>query len=961
MSKQAVKFGGTGQTTTTSAFNNISPVTTTGDLIYGSASSINSRLAIGSTGQVLTVVGGIPAWATPSSSGTSSFSSIGILNQGARIKPATQVASTSGAAITFTSANAAFDQGNFIGTNQITIPVAGLYLLSANALYASASSQATDYLYIGYKKNGGAAVNFAYCTGASGAQQFFADGSIADNFAAGDVITFVTTSVAGANISGINLEISQLANEQGAGSTAYINKGVRILVPSQATNFSNMTFTSGNATYDQNSFSTTANKITFVKGGLYLINAVVQYSGTGQTNDFLYLGYTINGAGGKNIAAGTGGPVANPIISGSVVYNATPGDFLQVFAGSQVAGTINPSYLTVTELQPGSGSNGSGTNLGVFVNPATQATSTSLGTITFTSANAAFDQSSFSATANQITVQNSGLHFLSISAQYNIFTGSNQITTTWMKLFYTVNGGTAIPLGSCYGANTVANMYAAGSAIDYFNAGDVIRFQQQSEANRGSALQQTYISFGEVSGAPNVAVNASTGLFTTSVTTPSHIITGASTGTLTHQYPSTASSATLTWPAGNSTGNQLLQNNGSGTLSWVTVTPGSSSGVSGAVQFSGGSGAFSADDATFHWDNTNKRLGILTNTPNFMLDLSNWTSVSGAHSIALGSNAGTATPRTTSVGIAGPNPSFSHPAYTGQGASINQNDTAICFTTKNSSGDGQIDLYTFNSAGNTRSRLSIATDGTATWDKYQSAGVALFDAAGVMSSLASGTSGNFLKSNGTTWVSSALPVPTKQVFTSGSGTYTLPSGCKWIRVRALGGGGAGGGSNGGVAAGGGGAGGYTEEIITSPSGTYAYAVGAGGTVNANGAGGTGGNTTFGSSFLVANGGVGGDGGNGSGAVNGGSGGTASGSTTLNVQGNPGSSAFGATLAAAEDIGGQGAGGPWGGGGKSPITNNSDGVAATGYGGGGSGSGGSSGAARNGGAGFGGIIIVEEYY
>jgi hypothetical protein len=40
--------------------------TTTGDILYASAANTPSRLGIGSTGQVLTVSGGIPAWATPS-------------------------------------------------------------------------------------------------------------------------------------------------------------------------------------------------------------------------------------------------------------------------------------------------------------------------------------------------------------------------------------------------------------------------------------------------------------------------------------------------------------------------------------------------------------------------------------------------------------------------------------------------------------------------------------------------------------------------------------------------------------------------------------------------------------------------------------------------------------------------------------------------------------------------------
>ena len=42
------------------------PMTTTGDTIYSSSGSTPARLAIGSTGQVLTVAGGVPTWATAS-------------------------------------------------------------------------------------------------------------------------------------------------------------------------------------------------------------------------------------------------------------------------------------------------------------------------------------------------------------------------------------------------------------------------------------------------------------------------------------------------------------------------------------------------------------------------------------------------------------------------------------------------------------------------------------------------------------------------------------------------------------------------------------------------------------------------------------------------------------------------------------------------------------------------------
>lgn len=64
----AIGNGGTGQTTAVSAFNALNPMTTTGDIIYEASPTTAARLGIGSTGQVLTVAGGIPSWATPTGS-----------------------------------------------------------------------------------------------------------------------------------------------------------------------------------------------------------------------------------------------------------------------------------------------------------------------------------------------------------------------------------------------------------------------------------------------------------------------------------------------------------------------------------------------------------------------------------------------------------------------------------------------------------------------------------------------------------------------------------------------------------------------------------------------------------------------------------------------------------------------------------------------------------------------------
>ena len=47
---------------------NLSTLTTAGDIAYASAAGVPARLGIGSTSQVLTVAAGVPSWATPTAS-----------------------------------------------------------------------------------------------------------------------------------------------------------------------------------------------------------------------------------------------------------------------------------------------------------------------------------------------------------------------------------------------------------------------------------------------------------------------------------------------------------------------------------------------------------------------------------------------------------------------------------------------------------------------------------------------------------------------------------------------------------------------------------------------------------------------------------------------------------------------------------------------------------------------------
>lgn len=69
----AISNGGTGQTTASAAFNALSPITNTGDLIIGNGTNSATRLGIGTSGYVLTSNGTTAAWAA-STGGVISFS-----------------------------------------------------------------------------------------------------------------------------------------------------------------------------------------------------------------------------------------------------------------------------------------------------------------------------------------------------------------------------------------------------------------------------------------------------------------------------------------------------------------------------------------------------------------------------------------------------------------------------------------------------------------------------------------------------------------------------------------------------------------------------------------------------------------------------------------------------------------------------------------------------------------------
>ena len=70
----AILNGGTGQTTASAAFNALSPITTTGDLILGTGVNTASRLPIGANGYLLSSDGTTASWQPAPAGGVTTFS-----------------------------------------------------------------------------------------------------------------------------------------------------------------------------------------------------------------------------------------------------------------------------------------------------------------------------------------------------------------------------------------------------------------------------------------------------------------------------------------------------------------------------------------------------------------------------------------------------------------------------------------------------------------------------------------------------------------------------------------------------------------------------------------------------------------------------------------------------------------------------------------------------------------------
>ena len=208
-----ISSGGTGQTTASSAFNALSPITTTGDLIIGNGTNSATRLAIGANTFVLTSNGTTASW--QASSGVTSFSAgttgftPSSATTGAVVLAGTLVASNGGTGVAGTLTGVLY--GN--GTSAHTVATAAQVVSTIGTTAVTNSTNTTNIL-------GGATGSVPY-NSASGTTTFLALGT------SGYVLTAGASApayVAQSTLSvGTATNATNVALTAGSGATNYLH------------------------------------------------------------------------------------------------------------------------------------------------------------------------------------------------------------------------------------------------------------------------------------------------------------------------------------------------------------------------------------------------------------------------------------------------------------------------------------------------------------------------------------------------------------------------------------------------------------------------------------------------------------------------------------------------------------------------------------------------------------------
>ncbi len=339
---------------------------------------------------------------------------------------------------------------------------------------------------------------------------------------------------------------------------------------------------------------------------------------------------------------------------------------------------------------------------------------------------------------------------------------SNQVSTTLLNPGILVYGDTLSRYGMDLGYNNsrYRNRIFVPNANDISFATHVAGTVPTAQSSFTELMtirgDSGNVGIGTTSPAYTLDVSG-TGRFTTSLTAPSHLLTGSTSGTLTMAVPATVTSYSLKWPSAvASSAGQALTSDGSGNLSWTTLSSGSvtSVGASAPLASSGGT------------------------TPTI--------SLTGTIPVA---NGGTGTTSLTSNGIllGGGTGSITATATGTSGQVLTSNGTsAPTFQALPSSVSSVGASAPLASSGGTTPTISltgtipVANGGTGSGTALTPGGVLYGSSATASGTTSAGTSGNVLISNGTSapsWTATpsftSISAPSHLLTGSTSGTLTM--------------------------------------------------------------------------------------------------------------------------------------------------------------------------------------------
>jgi hypothetical protein len=198
----AIASGGTGQTTASAAFNALSPVTSTGDLIIGNGVNSATRLAIGTNGYVLTSNGTTATWSASTGGVTSFQTSLSGLTPNTASTGAVTLAGTLGissggsgqttAQLAMNAFAGAVTSGSYLRGNGTNVVMSTIQAADVPTLNQNTTGTATYATNIA----NGANLQIPYNTG-SGATSFIAAPTIASTYLQYNGTGFAWASAAG--------------------------------------------------------------------------------------------------------------------------------------------------------------------------------------------------------------------------------------------------------------------------------------------------------------------------------------------------------------------------------------------------------------------------------------------------------------------------------------------------------------------------------------------------------------------------------------------------------------------------------------------------------------------------------------------------------------------------------------------------------------------------------------------